>query len=83
MDEYAAQISNECLRLLIEIRLKRGISHQKLADATRLSRAYIGLLEKGARRPTLEVVIKLATALGVKFSKIVSQAEKSVKQAQE
>lgn len=78
MDERAAQINSECLRLLIEIRLKRGISHQKLADATGLSRAYIGLLEKGTRRPTLEVAIKLAQALGVKLSTIIAKSEKSV-----
>lgn len=80
MDERAAQVSRECLRLLLELRVKQGISHQKLADKTGLSRAYVGLLEKGVRRPTLEVAVKLALALGVKLSKIVSQAEKSAKQ---
>jgi len=79
MDERAAQISKECLRLLFELRVKKGISHQKLADQTGLSRSYMGSLEKGLRRPTVEVVVKLALALGVKFSHIVAQSEKAVK----
>jgi transcriptional regulator with XRE-family HTH domain len=77
MEERAEQVSQECLRLLAELRAKRGVSHQELADRAGLDRSYIGLLEKGRRRPTLEVAVKLAMALGVKFSDIAKKAEKA------
>jgi transcriptional regulator with XRE-family HTH domain len=77
MQEHAKQISRECLRLLLELRIKKGLSHEKLARETGLSRSYIGYLEKGERRPTVEVAVKLSLALGVKFSTIIKKVERS------
>jgi transcriptional regulator with XRE-family HTH domain len=77
MNERAAQIAERCIRLLLELRAKRGMSHQELADRAGLHRSYIGLLEKGQRKPTLEVAVKLALALGVKLSTIIKKAEQA------
>jgi len=57
---------------LRQVREKRGLSRQQLAEKTDppLSRAYIYLLEgagedDGARRPSYDVVVRLAKALDV------------------
>ena len=50
------------LRLL---RQEKGWSQEVFADEAGLHRTYISDLERGARNPTITVVDKLATALGV------------------
>jgi ribosome-binding protein aMBF1 (putative translation factor) len=50
------------LRLL---RQEKGWSQEAFADEAGLHRTYISDLERGARNPTITVVDKLATALGV------------------
>lgn len=50
------------LRLL---RQEKGWSQEAYADEAGLHRTYISDLERGARNPTITVVDKLATALGV------------------
>src|SRR5579884_1899294 len=61
-------------RRLQQLRGERGLSRQQLARHAGLSRAYIYMLEDdesggdGARRPSYEVVLKLARALDVEPS---------------
>jgi transcriptional regulator with XRE-family HTH domain len=50
------------LRLL---RQAKGWSQEVFADEAGLHRTYISDLERGSRNPTISVVDKLATALGV------------------
>lgn len=40
----------------------------------------IGYIEKGERNPTLEIVCRLAEALGVDLSKLIAKAQKDVPQ---
>lgn len=47
------------------LRQERGWSQEAFADEAGLHRTYISDLERGARNPTITVVDKLATALGV------------------
>lgn len=76
MSDRAEQVSREVVRLLCELRKKQGISHLTPANMTGLSRSYIGMLESGQRRPTLEVAIKLAWALDMRLSKLLLKAER-------
>ena len=50
---------------LQKVRKSVGITQEKLADATRLSTTFIGLLEIGQRRPSLKTLQKIASALKV------------------
>lgn len=47
------------------LRRQRHWSQEVFADEAGLHRTYISDLERGARNPTIEVVEKLAKALGV------------------
>jgi len=50
---------------LQKARKKGGLTQEKLADATRLSTTFIGLIETGRRKPSLKTLQKIASALKV------------------
>lgn len=47
-------------------RNQADLSQEALADAAEIDRTYVSGLERGVRNPTVAVLAKLATALGVK-----------------
>nr|WP_305959604.1 helix-turn-helix transcriptional regulator [Aurantiacibacter sp. 219JJ12-13]MDP5263020.1 helix-turn-helix transcriptional regulator [Aurantiacibacter sp. 219JJ12-13] len=48
------------------LRKERGESQEAFADHAGIHRTYISDIERGARNPTIEVVAKIAKALGVR-----------------
>lgn len=44
-------------------RIEKGLSQQELADLVDATRQTIGLIEKGRYNPSLNLCIKIATAL--------------------
>lgn len=52
-------------RKLQRVRKNIGLTQEKLAEATRLSTTFIGLLEIGQRRPSIKTLQKIASALKV------------------
>lgn len=56
---------NEAVRnVLVKLRREAGLSQQKLANFTTLTRVYILQLEQGKFRPTLNSVFHIARGLG-------------------
>jgi transcriptional regulator with XRE-family HTH domain len=58
-----------------ELRLKKTMSQQQLADACGLDISYIGQIERGQRNPTLGVMQGLASVLDVKISELLQKAK--------
>lgn len=58
---------------LRRLRLRRGLSLERLAKASGVSRAMLGQIELGQSTPTINVVWKISRALGVPFSALISQ----------
>lgn len=56
---------------LRQIRERRGLSQEKLAELANLHRNYTGLLERGRANPTLLAIVALARALGVPPAKLI------------
>ena len=52
-------------RNLQTLRRKKALTQEALRDATQVSQQYLSELENGKRNPSIELVAKLATALGV------------------
>lgn len=50
-----------------EIRKSRDISQERLALKVDLNRAYIGYIERGERKPSVDTLEKIAKGLGVKL----------------
>ena len=58
---------------LRRFRQERGLSLERLARASGVSRAMLGQIELGQSTPTINVLWKVARALGVPFSALISQ----------
>jgi transcriptional regulator with XRE-family HTH domain len=59
-------------RNLRRLRLRRGLSLERLAQASGVSRAMLGQVELGQSAPTINVLWKIARALDVTFSALIS-----------
>ncbi|HXV80903.1 MAG TPA: cobalamin-dependent protein [Candidatus Binatia bacterium] len=60
-------------RQVRELRAQAGWTQQRLAELTGLTRAYIVLVEGGKQNVTMDVVIRLANALGVLPERLLPQ----------
>ncbi len=49
-----------------EFRQQAGLSQDELADRMDMSTPYISMLESGKRYPSIEMLIRIALALGVR-----------------
>jgi len=56
-------------------RLKRNLSQEALAELSGLSRNYVSSIERGMASPSLGTLEKLAKALGLSLTKLVSKYE--------
>jgi transcriptional regulator with XRE-family HTH domain len=52
-------------------RLARGMTQEELADASKLHRTHISLMEKAKRDPKLTTIVKLAHGLGTTPAKLM------------
>lgn len=61
--------------VLRERREAAGISQEQLADRAGLHRTYVSLIERGKRTASIEVVRKVAAALGVSMTELIDATE--------
>jgi transcriptional regulator with XRE-family HTH domain len=60
---------------LRRFRTKHGLSLERLARLSGVSRAMLGQIELGQSTPTINILWKISTALGVPFSALIGQRE--------
>lgn len=68
MDIHAVLSAN-----LRKHRERKGWSQERLAEESGLHRTYISGVERGTRNPTVEIVGRLAKALGIKVSDLFKE----------
>lgn len=61
---------------LTKARKQQGLSHEKLAAKTGLSRSAISFIESHKRMPTILSCVKIARALGLNFGDLLNSFEK-------
>lgn len=74
--------SNLRLALAEQIRLfrsERGLSQEELAFRAGLHRTYISMVERAKKSPTIDSLIRISTALDVRASVLLANAEKTAK----
>lgn len=58
-----------------ELRLRKQLSQEALADAAGLHRTYVGSIERGERNPSLVNIVRLADALGASPAELMQAME--------
>ena len=66
-------IQQEIAKKIREIRLKKGVSQEKLASLCNLDRTYISSIERGNRNISIKVLEKISIALNVKISELCNE----------
>ncbi len=56
-----------------DLRKSKGISQEKLANLAEIDRTYLPTIENGERNVSIEIVEKLAKALGVKIKDLFDE----------
>jgi transcriptional regulator with XRE-family HTH domain len=59
-----------------ELREEAKLSQERLGFLAKLSRVYVGEIERGEKTPTLDAIASLAAALGKPTSELIAAAEK-------
>lgn len=57
------------------LRQERGLSQEALADLAGLDRTFVGLIERGRRRATLESAEAIASAFGLTLRQLIQELE--------
>jgi len=73
---HGDQILKTTSFVLKRYREDAGLSQEKLAEKSNVSRSMIDKIERRERLPSIETLIKIASGLDVKASDIVSEIEK-------
>lgn len=60
---------------VIQLRKEHGLSHEKLAALSQVSRATISNIEACRKSPTLGTCYKIAKSLGIKLSDLIKSSE--------
>ena len=58
-----------------ELRETAELSQERLGFLAKLSRVYVGEIERGEKTPTLDAIASLAAALGKPASELIAAAE--------
>lgn len=70
-DSFSSRFGAEVRRL----RLKRGLSQEALAEIAGLDRTFISMIERGARRPTLDSAKRIADGLERSLGELILKVE--------
>lgn len=62
-------------RTIERLRERRGMTREDLARASGVSYSYLSEVERGLKRPSVDVLVKLATALELLPSELLRQIE--------
>lgn len=58
-----------------EYREKKGLSQEVVSGLADIGRTHLSAIERGARKPTLETFFRLAEALNIRPSELISAIE--------
>ncbi|MFS0828715.1 helix-turn-helix domain-containing protein [Pseudomonas phoenicis] len=66
-------------KVLRERRKQAGLTQEKLALEADVQRNYVSLIERGVHQPTINIIFKLAAALGCRPSHLIADVETALR----
>ena len=65
--------------VIADLRKKKGISQEVLSGLADIGRTHLSAIERGERKPPLETLYRISTAMDIKMSDIIIEIEKRLK----
>lgn len=65
-------------RAIAYFRQQKGMSQEVLSGLAAIGRTHLSAIERGERKPTLETLFRISTALEVKMSVIIQKLEEEI-----
>ncbi len=65
--------------VIADLRKKKGISQEVLSGLADIGRTHLSAIERGERKPTLETLYRISTAMDIKMSDIIIEIERRLK----
>ncbi len=65
-------------RVIAYFRTKSNMSQEVLSGLADIGRSHLSAIERGERKPTLETLYRICSALGVKMSIVVQKLEDDI-----
>lgn len=59
---------------ILKIRTEKGLTQAQLADRLNVQQSMISMIENEERNPSVDVLLKLAAALGVTVDELIGKA---------
>lgn len=69
-------IDQSFARVLKKLRVARGLSQENFGFEAGLHRTYVSQLERGLKSPSLKTLHKIATALEISLTELITLVEK-------
>ena len=69
--------------VIAKYRMQKGLTQEVLSGRSDIGRTHLSAIERGERKPTLETLYRLSTALDVPMSVLVASIEKELKKETE
>ena len=63
---------------IAHFRKKKRLSQEVLSGLSDIGRTHLSAIERGERKPTLETLYRISTALGISMSEIVGEIENRI-----
>jgi transcriptional regulator with XRE-family HTH domain len=65
-------------RAISELRKKKGLTQEELAERVNFHESYISVIESGRRNPTWVTVLKISHGLGTRPAELIRRADELV-----
>ena len=62
-------------KTIAHFRQKKGVSQEVLSGLADIGRSHLSAIERGERKPTLETLYRICSALDVKMSEVILYLE--------
>lgn len=62
-------------KVIADFRKRKNISQEVLSGLADIGRTHLSAIERGERKPTLETLYRISTALEVRMSEIIVEIE--------
>ena len=72
-------IRKEIIRLLQEERKRQQLSKYAVAQCSGVSESMVGLVERGLRNPSLELILRMADGIGADLPALIKKATALIK----